>query len=60
MTARARSLRVSGLALPLPLSGDFAFKLTGRMTVHGTEKEVSFDVKATRAGERLAATEAKG
>jgi polyisoprenoid-binding protein YceI len=48
--------RTEGLTLPLPASGDLAFKLTGQMTVHGVTKEVSFDVKAKRSGSDLTAT----
>lgn len=48
--------RTSGLATPLPASGDFAFKLFGGMTIHGTTREVTFDVKAKREGRNLTAT----
>jgi polyisoprenoid-binding protein YceI len=45
----------SGLALPLPASGTFTFKLTGNLTIHGKTKEVTFDVVATRSGGELTA-----
>jgi polyisoprenoid-binding protein YceI len=48
--------KASGLALPLATSGELTFKLAGQMTVHGTTKEVTFDVKATRSGADLVAT----
>lgn len=46
----------SGLALPLPRSGEFAFQLTGDLTLHGVTKTVTFDVKAARADRKLTAT----
>ena len=45
-----------GLALPLPASGTFTFALTGRMTIHGVTKDVTFDVQAKRDGASLTAT----
>jgi polyisoprenoid-binding protein YceI len=48
--------KVTGLSVPLPATGDFTFKLTGRLTIRGTEKEVTFDVQAERAGVDLTAT----
>ena len=48
--------KASGLTLPMPASGDFTFKLTGQMTLHGKTKEVTFDVSATRSGNELKAT----
>jgi polyisoprenoid-binding protein YceI len=48
--------KVTGLALPLPASGSFTFTLAGRMTIHGTTKEVTFDVTAKRDGANLTAT----
>ncbi|MGH2499333.1 MAG: YceI family protein, partial [Candidatus Limnocylindria bacterium] len=48
--------RTAGLALPLPASGEFTFALTGKMTIHGVEKETTFDVTAKRAGGELTAT----
>jgi polyisoprenoid-binding protein YceI len=50
--------KTSGLTLPMPSSGDFTFKLTGQMTIHGKTKEVTFDVTATRSGNELKATAA--
>jgi polyisoprenoid-binding protein YceI len=54
-TAEFVPTKVSGLSMPLPL-GDSTFTLTGNMTIHGTTKEVTFDVKATRSGTKLTAT----
>jgi polyisoprenoid-binding protein YceI len=48
--------KTSGLVLPMPASGEFTFKLTGQMTIHGKTKEVTFDVVATRSGNHLTAT----
>jgi polyisoprenoid-binding protein YceI len=48
--------KASGLTLPMPASGEFTFKLTGQMTIHGTTKEVTFDVTAKRSGNALTAT----
>ena len=55
-TATFVPVKATGLALPLPTSGDLAFTLTGTMTIRGTDKTVTFDVKATRSGSDLAAT----
>lgn len=48
--------KTSGLTLPMPASGEFTFKLTGQMTIHGKTKEVTFDVTARRSGNELTAT----
>jgi polyisoprenoid-binding protein YceI len=48
--------KASGLTLPLAASGTFTFKLTGNLTIHGTTKEVTFDVVAKRNGADLTAT----
>jgi polyisoprenoid-binding protein YceI len=48
--------QATGLTLPLPPSGTFTFTLTGKMTVRGTTKEVTFDVTAQRDGANLTAT----
>lgn len=48
--------KTSGLTLPMPASGEFTFKLTGQITIHGKTKEVTFDVVAKRNGNDLTAT----
>jgi len=48
--------KTSGLTLPMPASGEFTFKLTGQITIHGKTKEVTFDVVARRSGNELTAT----
>ena len=55
-TATFVPTKTTGLTLPLPTSGEFTFKLTGQMTIHGTTKDVTFDVTATRTGNSLIAT----
>lgn len=48
--------KTTGLALPLAASGTFSFVLEGRMTVHGVQKDLRFDVTAERRGADLTAT----
>lgn len=48
--------KTSGLVLPMPTSGEFTFKLTSLITIHGKTKEVTFDVVAKRNGSELTAT----
>lgn len=55
-TAEFVPTKVTGLTLPLPAGGEMTFTLSGRMTIHGTTKDVSFSVKATRSGALLTAT----
>lgn len=55
-TAEFVPTRTTGLTLPLPASGSFAFKLVGNMTIRGNTKEVTFDVEAVRNGGELTAT----
>jgi polyisoprenoid-binding protein YceI len=57
-TATFVPTKTTGLALPLPASGEFTFRLTGQMTIHGKTKEVTFDVTAKRSGNELTATAA--
>ena len=47
--------KTTGLTLPMPTNGEFTFKLTGQMTIHGKTKEVTFDVQAKRTGNELTA-----
>ena len=55
-TASLVPVKVTGLTLPLPASGTFTFTLSGKLTIHGVEKDATFDVQATRAGSDLTAT----
>lgn len=48
-------VRVIGLTLPLPASGDLTFRLEGKMTIHGVSKDVTFAVTAKRADADLTA-----
>jgi polyisoprenoid-binding protein YceI len=55
-TAEFVPTRVEGLPSPLPASGQYTFKLTGLQTIHGVQKEVTWDVTATRDGNALNGT----
>ena len=55
-TAEFVPSKITGLTLPLPVSGDLKFTLAGKMTVHGVTKDVTFSVVAKRDGARLTAT----
>ena len=55
-TAAFVPAKVTGLTLPLPASGTFTFVLSGTLTIHGVDKDVTFDVQAARAGSDLTAT----
>jgi polyisoprenoid-binding protein YceI len=50
--------KTTGLALPLPATGDRTFGIVGQMTVHGVTKEITFDVicKRTESDLQVAAT----
>lgn len=39
--------KITGLASPLPQSGELTFKLEGNLTIHGTTKPVTWEVTAT-------------
>jgi polyisoprenoid-binding protein YceI len=52
-TAEFAPARAEGLPNPLPATGEYAFKLTGPMTVRGVQKEVTWDVTAQRTGNGL-------
>jgi polyisoprenoid-binding protein YceI len=47
-TAEFAPARADGLPTPLPADGEHRFTLTGPMTVHGVQQEVTWDVTATR------------
>jgi len=55
-TATFVPTKATGLTLPLAASAHVTFTLTGKLTIHGTEKEVTFTVDATRSGGDLTAT----
>jgi polyisoprenoid-binding protein YceI len=48
--------KVEGLPSPLPPTGTYPFKLTGLMTIHGVQKEITWDVDAQRDGANLTGT----
>lgn len=55
-TATFVPVRATGLTLPLAPSATVHFTLAGALTIHGTTKDVTFDVDATRTGAELTAT----
>ena len=55
-TASFVPAKAVGLTLPLPVNGTFTFVLSGKLTIHGVDRDVTFDVQATRAGGDLTAT----
>src|SRR5262249_8053451 len=54
-TATFVPVRATGLSGTIP-NGDLSFTLTGKMTIHGTTKDVTFDVVAKRNGSTINAT----
>ncbi|HEU5318602.1 MAG TPA: YceI family protein [Chloroflexota bacterium] len=48
--------RAEGLPTPVPESGEHAFRLVGQLTIHGVQKEVTWDTTASRQGDRLTGT----
>ncbi|MBI3971959.1 MAG: YceI family protein [Chloroflexi bacterium] len=55
-TAEFVPTKVEGLPDPLPASGQYTFKLTGLMTIHRVQKELTWDVTAAREGAKLTGT----
>ncbi len=55
-TATFVPTKATGVTLPLASNADLKFTLTGKLTIHGVTKDVTFDVVGTRAGSQLAAT----
>ena len=55
-TATFVPTRATGLATPLPASGEWAFTLDGQLTVHGVTKAASWKATAKRSGRDLTAT----
>ncbi|MBI3969751.1 MAG: YceI family protein [Chloroflexi bacterium] len=55
-TAEFVPTKADGLPSPLPASGEHSFTLTGLMTLHGVQKELTRDVKAKREGPSLTGT----
>lgn len=52
-TAEFVPTQAIGLPSPLPASGEHSFKLTGRLTLHGVQKDSTWDVTARREGNKL-------
>ena len=55
-TATFVPTKAAGLLSPLASNGKFTFKLAGKLTIHGKDRDVTFDVEATRTGGDLSAT----
>jgi polyisoprenoid-binding protein YceI len=55
-TAEFVPTKVEGLPTPLPASGQYSFKLTSLMTIHGVQKELTWDVTAQRDGGNVTGT----
>jgi polyisoprenoid-binding protein YceI len=54
-TATFVPTKATGVTVPIP-SGDLKFTLAGKMTIHGTTKDVTFDVVGKRDGGKLTVT----
>ena len=52
-TAEFVPTKAEGIPSPLPANGEHTFKLTGMMTVHGVQKEITWDVTAKRNAGQL-------
>ena len=48
--------RAEGLPFPLPDSGAVSFRLIGDLTIHGTSREVAWDVNARRTATEVSGT----
>jgi polyisoprenoid-binding protein YceI len=55
-TATFVPTKATGLTLPIAADTDLKFTLAGKMTIHGTTKDVTFDVVAKRSGGTITAT----
>lgn len=55
-TATFVPTKATGMPFPLPTNADMKFSLTGTMTIHGKDKQVTFAVVATRKGGDLTVT----
>ena len=55
-TATLVPTKVTGLTLPLATTARATFTLTGKLTIHGVTKDVTFTVDCTRNGGDLTAT----
>jgi hypothetical protein len=51
--ASFRPVRADGLPVPLPAAGSWEFKLVGRLTTNGLERETTWDASAERIGDEL-------
>ena len=49
-------ITTEGLSIPLPATGEWAFKVIGNLTIHGVEREVIWDLEVKRSGADLSAT----
>jgi polyisoprenoid-binding protein YceI len=59
-TAEFAPARADGLPAPLPAAGEHRFTLTGPLTVHGVQQEVTWDVTATRQDATVTGTATSG
>jgi polyisoprenoid-binding protein YceI len=55
-TATFVPTKATGVTLPLAVNGHVTFTLAGKLTIHGTTKDVTFTVDCTRTGGDLVAT----
>jgi polyisoprenoid-binding protein YceI len=55
-TATFVPVKAAGVALPIASDTELKFQISGKITIHNTTKDVTFDVVATRSGGQLTAT----